>query len=64
MPGLDTKMATDFGKDDLDGSAADEAAKDVARVGIEIDAQKSLWLEFIGNVANQYMADRHRVDPF
>src|ERR1700760_5060646 len=58
--GLNTKMTADFGKGDLDGPAADEPAKDVERVGVEIGAQESLWLEFIGNVANQYIADRHQ----
>ena len=53
-------MTADFGEGHLDGPAADEPAKDVERVGIEIGAQESLWLELIGNVANQYIADRHK----
>ena len=52
-------MTADFGEGHLDGPAADEPAKDVERIGIEISAQKSLWLEFTGDVANQHIADRH-----
>src|SRR6516162_7264040 len=36
--GLDAKMTTDFGEGDLDGPTADEPAKDVDWVGIEIGA--------------------------
>ena len=59
MPlGLDAEVTADFGEGHLDGSTADEPAKDVERVGIEISAQKSLRLELTGDVANQHIADR------
>ena len=57
--GLDTKMTADFGKGDLDGPTADQPAKDVERVGIEISAPKGLRFELTGDVANQHIADRH-----
>ena len=60
MPlGLDTEVTADFGEGDFDGPAADEPAKNVERICIEIRAQKSLWLEFTGDIANQHIADRH-----
>jgi hypothetical protein len=54
--GLDTEVTADFGEGNFDGSAADKPAKDVERICIEISAQKSLWLEFTGDVADRHEA--------
>ena len=51
--GLDAEMTANFGKGHLDGPTADEPAKDVERIRVEISAQKSLRLELTRNVANQ-----------
>ena len=56
VAGLDTEVTADFGEGNFDGSAADKPAKDVERICIEISAQKSLWLEFTGDVADRHEA--------
>ena len=58
--GLDGDMTANLGKSDLNRPTADEPAKDVERIHVEISAQKSLWLELNCNVANKHITDRHQ----
>ena len=51
-------MPAHLGERHLDRPAPHEPAEHVERIGVRVGAEEALWLEFIGDIADQQPADR------